>query len=148
MTAVLSGRTSALRRRKESGVSSVSIIGVSAAATAMSAGQRRSWHRRQDVVGAATTLLPGRCRGPVSVLRWADDPDSGWTARFPAAGRSGSLPRVTDSRLAACVDRTERCVGDIVDAVVAAILNEIGIYRDGVVVPRGDLRRSVSDNVR
>ena len=55
---------------------------------------------------------------------------------------------MTDSRLAACVDRTERCVGDIVDAVVAAILNEIAIYRDGVVVPRTDLRRSVSDNVR
>ena len=55
---------------------------------------------------------------------------------------------MTDSRLAACVDRTERCVGDIVDAVVAAILSEIAIYRDGVVVPRADLRRSVSDNVR
>jgi hypothetical protein len=55
---------------------------------------------------------------------------------------------MTDSQLAAVVDRTERHLRRIVDGVVAAICAEIAVYAKDGPVPVTDLRRSVTDNVR
>jgi hypothetical protein len=55
---------------------------------------------------------------------------------------------VSDSRLAEVIDRAERNLPEIVESVVSAIITEIDVYADGGLVPRVDLHRSVSDNVR
>lgn len=55
---------------------------------------------------------------------------------------------MTDSQLADLVDRAERNLPELVDVVVGAIVAEIEVYADEGPVPRADLHRSVSDNVR